>query len=167
MKFVISDSSTLILLAKSNLLKLCIDIFDIIIPDIVYKEILKGKEKNYKDAFKIESFIKNKKIKIENPKNKTIEQYRNLFALDSGELYALCLAKEKNKDVLIDDKKGINVCCILNIKFYTSLNILLLLYDLNKISKNKALENLDLLNYFGRFSLLDIQKIKEKIDGNL
>jgi hypothetical protein len=163
MEIVISDSSTLILLSKSKLISIIKSILKIYIPEIVYLEIIRGKEKNHKDAYEIEDMIKNKEIIIINPNQKTVSELEKIYKIDAGELYAIALAKELNKIILIDDKKGINACNYLNIKLYTSLTLLELLFEEEIISKEEAKESLKLLETYGRYSKDKIKNIENKL----
>lgn len=165
MKIVISDSSSLILLSKINLIETLLDYFEIIIPSIVYQEILKGKQKNHLDAFEIEQLVKNKKIKINNPNQKTINLLKNNYNLDVGELHAISLAKEKNTSIFIDDKKGIFVCKLLNIETYTVINILKILYITKIINKLKLKTSIEILKENARYTKEDLNELNKLVDN--
>ncbi|MEI8364125.1 MAG: hypothetical protein WCF78_01570 [archaeon] len=163
MEIVISDSSTLILLSKSKLLIKLIQFIKIYIPKIVYSEVLKGKEKNYSDAFEIENLVTNQKIVISEPSQKMVNEIAKLYKIDIGELYAIALAKELNKIILIDDKKGINACKSLHLKLYTSW---LLLFEMHKnkfITCEDTKESLNLLIMNGRFNKYEIEEMNKLI----
>jgi len=111
MKLVVGDSSSLILLAKADILSDLLNYVEIIIPTIVFNEIMVGKIKNKQDAYYIEKLILDYKIKIENPNEKLVSQIKFLYKLDEGELYAIALAKERSLNLLIDDKSKNIVDC--------------------------------------------------------
>ncbi len=166
MRLVISDASTLILLTKSELIIPLLSKFKIIIPKEVYLEILKGKEKGKQDAYQIDVFVKQNKIQIKQPKEKTVNLIKELCVLDIGELYAIALAKDLNLSILIDDKKGISTCNSFNIYFLTALQILKLLYINKYINKTKALDSLANLKKNGRYKENEINKIYTFLKGD-
>jgi len=163
MEIVVSDSSTLILLSKSKLIYFIKPVLKIYIPEIVYTEVIKGKEKGHKDAYEIEDMINHNEIIIKNPNQKEVIELQKMYKIDAGELYAIALAKELNKKILIDDKKGINACNHLNIKLYTCLSLLELLFETKIISKIDAQESLKQLELHGRYSKIKITDIEKKI----
>ncbi len=165
MEIVISDSSTLILLSKSKLLIKLIQFVKIHIPKIVYSEVLKGKEKNYYDAFEIENLVMNHKITISEPSQSMVNEIAKLYKIDIGELYAIALAKELNKIILIDDRKGINVCNCLHLQLYTSWLLLFEMYKTKLITSENAKESLNLLIINGRFNKSEIEEMKKLIMG--
>jgi predicted nucleic acid-binding protein len=89
------------------------------IPKAVFDEVVvKGKLKNYSEAFTIESFIKEEKIIVTN-----LNSFDESFypPLGRGELESLELAKQKNELLLIDEKKGRNLAQILQIEHQTTI----------------------------------------------
>ncbi len=163
MKLIVGDASSLILLAKANILDDLLELTDIIVPTIVYDEIMKGKEKNKQDAYYIEQLINLNKIKIEDPQDINVSQIKFLYRLDAGELYAITLAKEKSIDLLIDDRDGIIVCHKLNVRIHTALMILEELIIGKFISIDKARFALALLIENGRYTSEDIKNINERV----
>jgi predicted nucleic acid-binding protein len=164
MKIVISDSSSLILLSKSFLIETILEFFEIIIPSVVYDEILKGKQKNHIDAFEIEQLVKDNKIKIKNPDQKAINILKNNYNLDVGELHAISLAKEHHTSIFIDDKKGIIVCKLLDIETYTVINLLKILYVTKTINKTKLKMSIDILKENARYTKEDLKEIINMVD---
>jgi predicted nucleic acid-binding protein len=165
MRLVISDASTLILLTKSELILPLLSKFKIIIPNEVYLEILKGKEKGKQDAYQINYLVEQNKIQIKQPKEETVSLINNLCVLDIGELYAIALAKDLNLSILIDDKKCINTCNLFNIYFLTALQILKLLYKHKFVSKAKALNSLYSLKKNGRYKENEVKIIYDFLKG--
>jgi len=163
MKLIVGDASSLILLAKANILGDLLELTDIIIPTIVHQEIMKGKEKNKQDAYIIEKYLNQNKIKIEEPSEMNVSKIKFIYRLDAGELYAITLAKEKSIDLLIDDRDGIIVCHKLNIKIHTALMILEELIIGKFISIDKAKFALTLLMANGRYRSDDIKNINEGV----
>lgn len=161
MQVVISDSSTLILLTKSNLIEVILEYFQIFIPSFVYQEVLEGKKKNYLDAYKIENLVISKRINIRDSKDKELFNIiKNNYKLGVGELHAIVVAKEMNCPIFLDDKKGITVCNIFNIEIYTALNLLKTLYLTKIIDKKKYKESLEILKENARYSKEDLEDLK-------
>jgi len=156
--YVVGDSSSLILLVRSNLHNYLLPFTKIIIPEVVYQEILKGKIKNKKDAFIIEKLVFENKIIIENSNKTNIENIKYISKLGEGELHAIALAKQKNYPILIDDKKGINVCILLNIKYLPILAILNMLFDIKIINKEQTINSFNILIKNGFFKKEIIEK---------
>ena len=163
MKLIVGDASSLILLAKANILDDLLELTDIIIPTIVQQEIMKGKEKNKQDAYYIEQLINQNKIQIEEPSEINVSKIKFIYRLDAGELYAITLAREKGIDLLIDDRDGIIVCHKLNIRIHTALMILEELIIGKFISIDKAKFALTLLIENGRYTSNDIKNINERV----
>ena len=159
---MIIDSSTLILLAKSGLLDLFIKDKNLKITDKVKEESTIAKD-NF-DVKLISQRIKEKKIQIKRVSDKSL--YHKLikeFNLGKGESESIALAFKENEVLLSDDKKAINTCKILNIKFTTALNILVKLYRNKTIDNEKAKIILKKLKKYGRYSEDLIKKVEEDL----
>lgn len=160
--YMIIDSSTLILLAKSGLLDLFIENKKLIITDKVKEESISAKDSF--DAKLISQRIGEGKIQVKKIKN--IVFYNKLikeFNLGKGEAETITLAFTENSILLSDDKKAINTCKILNIKFATALNILVRLYKNKIINNDKAEIILRKLKKYGRYSEELIKKVQEDL----
>jgi predicted nucleic acid-binding protein len=118
---VISNSSPLIHLTRLGKINYLFKLVKYInIPKAVFDEVVvKGKIKNYSEAFTIESFIKEEKIVVTN-----LNSFDESFypPLGRGELEALELAKQKNELLLIDEKKVRNLAQILEIEHQTTIS---------------------------------------------
>ena len=159
---MIIDSSTLILLAKSGLLDLFIKDKNLKITDKVKEESTIAKD-NF-DVKLISQRIKEKKIQIKRVSDKSL--YNKLikeFNLGKGESESIALAFKENEVLLSDDKKAINTCKILNIKFTTALNILVKLYRNKTIDNEKAKIILKKLKKYWRYSEDLIKKVEEDL----
>jgi len=165
MEIIISDSSTLILLTKSKLIYLTMDFFDLIIPSVVYSEVIKGKESNHADAFEIERLVEERRIHVKNPKDqKLIVNLRLNYKIDEGELFAIALAKELGKGIFIDDKKGIMICKLLNIETYTALRLLNEFYLTGKVTKTELSKAITILENVGRYSTDELITVKKLLE---
>lgn len=158
----VSNSSTLILLAKVNALNLLLDDIKIVaIPQVVYDEI-KGK-----DSFEImliEKEVKNDRIKIQDIEKKTYEEIIRQFKLDGGEAAAYALFKKiKGKALLTDDGELIKLCKIENIPFIVAMAVVVRLYKKRKIKKDETFEKLSKLYGYGRYSDEIYQYFKSEV----
>ena len=147
----VSNTSTLILLAKVGSLGLLLDdIKEIIIPKVVYDEI------HGKESFElklIDKEIKSDRIKVGNIDKKHYESIIRQFKLDDGEAAAYALFKEKNGKVLLtDDGELIKLCKIENIPFIVAMAVVVMLAKKDKIIRAEALEKLSKLYGYGRYS---------------
>lgn len=160
---LIADASSVILLSKTSIMRDLLKNNKMIIPQIVYEEVAKGKEKYREDAFIVEKLVEEKKIEIINPNLETKNTIKNLFGLFGGELDVLSLAVEKKFPILTDDKKCLNAAKALEIKFTTSPQIAIALFKKNEINKQKALHALDSFEEFGWYKKEIIKFYREMI----
>ena len=147
---VISDSSSLILLTKSELLMPLTKKIKLTIPNQVYTEVVEeGLKKNFTDAIKIRELAGEGKILV-----KSVGKKREFpITLGKGEKEALELFyQEKADKIIVDDKKALNVCKMLKIPYITAHIVLMGLLAKKIIDKNQALKSLETLNKEGRYS---------------
>ena len=149
---IVSNTSTLILLAKANSLYILLDyIKKISIPKIVYNEIF-----DKKDSFEVLSIIKEikkKRIVLVDVDEKSYSSVLNQFKLDKGEAAAYALLKKiKGKAILTDDGELIKLCKIENIPFINAMAVIVKLFKKKKLAKEDALEKLEKLYGYGRYS---------------
>ena len=149
---IVSNASTLILLAKVRLLSVLLDdIKKITIPEIVYEEII-----NKKDSFEIlliKKEIDKKRMILADVDKKNYATMLEQFKLDQGEAAAYALLKNiKGKAVLTDDGELIKLCKIENVPFITAMAVVVKLFKKKKLAKVDALEKLEKLHGYGRYS---------------
>ena len=162
----ISDSSSLILLTKSNLIEYVLKTAIIIIPPKVYEEsVERSKETGYKDAYEIDGLVIKKKIKMGKINEKTAKKFEYMFRLTGGEKDSLALAFELKLPMLCDDKKGRSAAKALNVKIVSAISLLETLYSKKKINKNTALKSLDKLQRYGWYKEDLIEHIRRKIEN--
>ncbi len=148
---LVSNSSTLILMAKATLLSKFLDLVgDIAITNVIHGEVLK------KDSFEnliIKKEIGNGRIKVKSVTEKFYLNVLKQFKLDEGEAsaFALC-TKGKGKAVLTDDKELIKLCRIEGVKFISAMSVAVILFKKKIINKNEALEKIENLQSYGRYS---------------
>ena len=163
---IVFDSSTLILLAKKELLDVFLNNFDgiVAIPKVVREESC---NKKTFDALLIEKRIEEEKIKVyEVEKKDLVKKLIEDFNLEDGEAEAIILCIEKGSKILAtDDKNAINACKVLKIKFTTAINILIRAYEKQLIEREKALIKLDNLRVVGRYKEKIIEDAKRRVIG--
>ena len=120
---IVFDSSTLILLAKIDILQLVLNKYGGVIPGSVKEEIL------YKKAMDTELIvqqIKDGNLALEkNPSKDKMNHILKDFPLGRGEAAALIIAKEKGSVLATDDGLAIKVCKIFGVKFTTAIHFLI------------------------------------------
>ncbi len=162
MKFVF-DSSTLILLAKVDILIDITKTITVIIPEGVKKECL---IKNSVDALLIARLIKENKIEVREIKvDKTVEKLQSDFRIGKGEAEAVWLAKNLNLPLAIDDGRAIKASKVIGLKFTTAIHLLLYLTSLKKLTLPVAIEKLDALSKYGRYNKRIISDIEKRLKG--
>ena len=158
------DSSSLILLAKIGILdKLMVNSKEkFAVTDKVYQESTSRNE--LFDAQIIKSKIEENLI--EKVKVRNIILYRKIqrdFSLGEGEAESIALCLETEVDLITDDKKAINACRVLKIRFTTAGKLLVRLNEKGRISDSETKEYIKKLEKFGRYSKAALQEIKEDV----
>jgi predicted nucleic acid-binding protein len=124
------------------------------------EEKLPGKPSLFKRIEKIEKRID--KIKVKN--TGLCQKVRKDFGLGEGEAEAIVLCVENKADLITDDKKAINACRILNVRFTTTGMLLGKLYGRGRITQSEAKMYVKKLETFGRYSKNALQKIREDLE---
>lgn len=148
------DASTLILLAKTELLDSFLDDFTdkVFITKEVEDECCRKQQAL--DSLHIQKAIKDKGIAVKSLKDRGVYQkLRTDFSIGNGEAATLAFALEqKNTLVAIDDRRGIKACKLLKIPFVTAIDIVVRLKEKQILSKEQALAKLNALARYGRYS---------------
>ena len=156
---IIFDASTLILLAKIDLLRLVLNKYKGVIPETVKEEI------EYKEAVDtkvvIQQINEGKLIVNKNPDKNKIKNILKDFPLGRGEAAALVIANEKDSILATDDGLAIKVCKILDVKFVTAIHFLIE----SDLDRSRTLAKLDLLEKYGRYSIKIIEDAEKRIIG--
>lgn len=160
---VIMDSSSLILLAKMEALdKMLKSIREtVMIGEQVYKEVT---AKDTFDAKLITSRVKEGIIEIR--KMRKMQLFKDVmkdFGCGAGEAESITLSIESGEGIATDDKKAINACKLLKVRWATTADLLVEMYDKKKITKEEALAYADRLEKYGWYGRMLIEKLKEKI----
>ena len=146
------DSCSIILLAKATVLELFAKKYNLFITKTVYKEILQGKDKKFIDALLTEKLVSEKKINIIKIKNNIVKKLIKDFNLGYGEAETLALLLEKKCDVVVtDNKQGRKTAMIYDLDLVGSIDVIISLYKLKIINKDKTDHALRELRKFGWF----------------
>ena len=147
------DSCSIILLAKAAVLETLADNYDLAITNKVYKEILDGKNKKFIDALLTERLVKEGAIKIKKVENdKLVKKLIRDFNFGIGEAETLVLILGKQCEVIgTDNKQGRKSAMIYDLKLVGSIDLVMSLYILKLIDKDKAITALKKLKEFGWF----------------
>ena len=161
------DASTLILLAKTELLEKFLGSFDgaVQIPSEVRRECC-GVKKSL-DALLIEKAISEGRIMVKAVREKQLcRKIRSDFGLGNGESEAIALAFSlKAKLVAIDDRNALNACKLLKLPFTTAINILIGMREKGFIEKEAALIKLEALERYGRYKSSIIADARLRLGG--
>lgn len=161
---IVFDTSTLVLLAKLDLLEIVANSNELWIPQRVKREALVKPE--LYDAQLIQRMITGGSIRVST--EISVAGCRSLqkqFNLDIGEAAALLLAKKRSAAIAIDDGAAIKTAKILGIPFLTAARFLVEFYDRGRIDQKTALAKLDTLAKVGRYDariLEDVRSLLEK-----
>lgn len=162
-KEIVLDSSSLILIAKTGVLdKIIRYLQNITITEQIYNESTLGKDTF--DAKIIKKRVEETVIGKKAIKDFAIYQkIKDDFNLGKGEAEAITFCLENNVGLVTDDKKAMNACRILKIKFTTVLNLLIRLHKKDLISDVEFEVYFKKLDKFGRYSNEILQKYKEDL----
>ena len=160
---IVFDASTLILLAKVELLREITNDIKIIIPEKVKRECL---SKKGLDAVLISTLIKEKKIEIKKTKDtRAVKKMQRDFRIDGGEAEALWLAIRLQCPIAVDDGPTIKACKVMGQRFTTAIHFLLNLAALNRLEASVAIEKLERLSIFGRYNKKIIEDAAKRLKG--
>ena len=160
---MIFDSSTLILLAKIDLLRETAEEVSIVIPPKVKEECL---FKESLDALLIKTLIAEGKIKVEKAANQeAVRKLQADFRIEAGEAQALWLGKRLGVPLAVDDGPTIKACKVLGVQFVTAIHFLINLRARGKLELPLALAKLDSLATYGRYSRKIIEDAAQRLKG--
>lgn len=154
---IVFDTSTLILLAKIDILQLVLHKYGGVIPESVKEEVI---YKNEMDTELIVQQIKDGNLVVDkNPSKDKMKYILKDFPLGRGEVAALIIAKGKDIVLATDDGLAIKVCKIFGVKFVTAIHFLIRA----GLDKSLAMAKLKLLEKYGRYSSDIIKNAEERI----
>ena len=157
------DASTLILLARVDLLRVLLGRISAVIPESVQKE---ATLKNTLDARAIAQLITEKKLKVsKDPSVRKMRQILQDFPVGHGEVAAFLIAKEKGAILATDDGVAIKICKIFGVKFVTAIHFLIEMRIRRDLDESLALAKLELLEKYGRYASEILRDAVERIHG--
>ncbi len=160
---MVFDSSTLILLAKIDLLREVTEDIHIVIPQKVKEECLL---KESPDALTIKVLIMEKKIEVEKARNQeAIRKLQADFRIETAEAQALWLSRSMGCPIAVDDGPTIKACKVLGVQFATAIHFLFNLRTRKKLELPMALVKLEKLSSYGRYSKRIIEDATERLKG--
>jgi len=166
---VVLDASTLILIAKMEILDLFLDGIEskVAIPAEVVKECC-GVKKSL-DALLIQKALDESRVKVGAVKNRRlVTKLQGDFGLGRGEAEAIVLAVAEEAPVLgIDDKNGINACKLLGITFTTAIGVLVRMREKGHLTIGEALAKLATLGRHGRYKHSILEDARRKLETKL
>lgn len=164
---IIFDASTLILIAKAQLLDLFLAHVSVpvAIPVEVERECCGSKKAL--DALIIQRALDESRMKTLVVRNRRlIAKLKSDFSLGEGEAAVITLALvEKARLLAIDDKNGINACKLLGIAFTTAIGILVRSRQRGLLEEPEALAKLALLAKHGRYKSSIIEDAKLELEA--
>jgi uncharacterized protein len=164
---IVFDASTLILIAKIELLDLFLANVNVpmTIPGEVARECCSSKKTL--DAVMIQKVLDESRIKTIVVKNRRlVAKLQGDFNLGKGEAEAIVLAINEKAQLLgIDDKNGINACKLLGLAFTTAVGILLRSREKGLLEEPEALEKLTRLARYGRYRDSIIEDARRKLEA--
>lgn len=160
---IVFDSSTLILLAKIEILRIVADDIQIIIPERVETECT---AKESFDGKLISTLIEEGKIKVEKiRKRETINKLCKDFKLHIGEAEALYMAVERGCPIAVDDLPTIKACKVFNQSFTTAIHFLTNILKDGKVDMQTAIVKLEKLSLYGRYNRRIIDNARKRLEG--
>ncbi|MCX9013567.1 MAG: hypothetical protein OIN89_02025 [Candidatus Methanoperedens sp.] len=159
---IVSNASTLILLAKVGVVRKFIDAFGVItIPGEVVKEIIAG---DTFDSKILEKEINDNHIVVKKIRSST-ENVLKEFKMHEGEAEAFVLYNECSaKVILTDDGELIKLCKLFDIPFINALAIITRMFEKGILTHIEACEYLQKLNDYGRYSEKVYDYFKQEVN---
>ena len=160
---IVFDASTLILLAKIELLREITEEINVIIPEKVKSECLL---KEGIDATLISTLIRETKIVVKKAGSaEAIKKIQQDFRIEAGEAESIWLARRLDCQIAVDDGPTIKACKVIGQRFTTAIHFLLNLASQNRLEKSMALAKLEKLSIYGRYSKKIIEDATKRLKG--
>jgi uncharacterized protein len=162
----IPDASTLILIAKVELLNLFLKEvgMEVAIPRAVAEECC-GSKKTL-DALMIQRSVDESRITVKNVKNrKLVTKLEEDFTMARGESEAIALELQERAQIVgVDDKRGIDAWKLVGIPFTTAVAILVRTSQKGLIERSDALLRLAALAKHERYKSSILEDAKRKLE---
>lgn len=158
---IVFDASTLILLAKVELLRRVVEAVEVVIPAGVERE---STMKDTFDARLVRALIEEGRIKVATETGR-VAQIMEDFRLAEGEAQALSLARARRAILATDDGLAIKACKVLGVEFATAVHFLIRAYERGVIDQETALAKLETLKGYGRYDSRIIEDARKRLPG--
>jgi predicted nucleic acid-binding protein len=159
---IVFDSSTLILLAKIELLRIISEDYQVIIPKAVKTECTC---RDTFDAKLISALIDSHKIEVVMANKKSVDALCRDFRIYIGEAESIAIALKRGLFLAVDDLLTIKACKILNIQFTTAVHLLINIAEKGAIDKEMAGIKLEKLSFYGRYNKRIIDDATKRLKG--
>lgn len=160
---VIKDSMVIIHLAKLSILeKSCKYFKEVMISELVYIEIMKGKD--YPETAIVSELIKNNKIIIKKINDQNLIKKANEFNIQGGEAEVVALYWQEKADFIATDDENVRKKkVILDIKIIGTPAIIVGLYKKRLIDKSKIEQCISELKKIGWFTNTVLDKMQMEV----
>ena len=146
---VVFDASTLILLAKIELLSLVVErVTAVVTPQVEYEAT---RQSARWDAGVVRALIEGRQITIRKAEPALTRRLAEDFRLEAGEASTLALAKRQGGMMATDDGVAIKACKTVGVPFVTALHVLLEMSERRMMDRPMALVKLEQLQKVGRY----------------
>ena len=164
---VIKDAMVIIHLAKLSILeKSCNHFKQVLIPQEVYQEVLRGKKKLFPETPIIAELVKNKKILVKRIKEGKLVIKANQLNIQKGEAEVVALYWQENAHIIATDDDNVRKKKeLLNLNVIGTPAIIVKLYRGDMISKDKANHCIMELRKIGWFSNAVLDKILMEVEN--
>lgn len=163
---IVFGSSTLILLARIDLLDIFLEDFRgrVIIPEKVRMETITADREEVQTILR---HLENQRIAVMKVKNSSLmKKVTEDFSLGAGEAEALELAREHDAGaVATDDRNAIRACKMLKREFITAPAVLVRAVEKGLIGREEGLAKLQKLQSIGRYSKTIVDGAERNIKG--
>ena len=146
---VIFDASTLILLAKIELLPLMAERVTAVVTPQVAQEATRQQARW--DARAIRALINGRRITVRKAEPALTWRLAEDFRLEAGEASTLALTKAQGGIMATDDGVAIKACKVVGVPFVTALHVLLEMSKRRMVDRSMALVKLEQLQKVGRY----------------
>lgn len=133
---------------------------NIMVPERVHEETLKGKEKGYRDAFFRDELIKEGKVKIGSVEKEEIEEVEVKSGLrKEADASVIALAMKEKGFVLTEDIRIFSSCLLYGIPAAKTSDLVIFLVEKKLLNRERALEVLRMMEIRG-YNLKAIQEAR-------
>jgi predicted nucleic acid-binding protein len=161
---IVFDTVALIHLAKLTILEKVCTIDAALIPELVRKEVLEGKNKGYPDVPITFDLIEKKKIIVKKAEPLKVKKLMQ-FNIQGGEAEAIALYQQEKAGWLVTDDDNVRKkAAILDIHVIGTPALIIQMYKKKLITKEKAIQSIRELQKIGWFSQAVIDQLHAEVE---